>query len=71
MKMDMMSPHKCPVCGEYEFKTLDSHDVCDVCGWEDDWYQEENPDEDCLSNEMSLNEYKKAYESGWRADWLG
>jgi len=37
-------PHKCPVCGEYEFPAFDSFDVCEVCGWEDDWVQENDPD---------------------------
>ena len=26
----------CPVCGEYEFEDVLCHDICPVCGWEDD-----------------------------------
>lgn len=36
--------HMCPVCGKYEFETYGSNDICEVCGWEDDWLQEERPD---------------------------
>ncbi len=32
------APHKCPVCGEYIFKSLSSFDICPVCGWQDDNY---------------------------------
>ena len=63
-------PHKCPVCGRHDFSTHDSYEICPVCGWEDDWYQEENPQEDTGANEMCLNDYKTAYKSGWRPDFL-
>ena len=49
-------PHKCPVCGEYEFKNIDSHDICPVCGWEDEDYFDGGG-----ANEMSLKEAKKDF----------
>ncbi|MCD8379152.1 MAG: hypothetical protein LUC95_02250 [Lachnospiraceae bacterium] len=65
-----MPKHKCPVCGKTEFENKGSYDICENCGWEDDWYQEENPDEDVGANEYSLNVYKDKYDSVWRPDWL-
>ena len=44
-------PHKCPVCGEYEFKDENSYDICPVCGWEDDGYFDGGG-----ANDMSLEE---------------
>ena len=48
-------PHKCPVCGEYEFEDELSSDICPVCGWEDTGF-EENPDEKPSPYMMSYNE---------------
>lgn len=66
----MSEKHLCPICGKTEFEERDSYDICRKCGWEDDWYQEENPDFGCGANEYSMNEYKAKYESGWRPEWL-
>ena len=63
--------HKCPVCGKYEFREIDSCEICPECGWEDDAYQMNHPDDDLGPNDgYSLNEYKEKYESGWRPDGL-
>ena len=43
----------CPTCGEYKFKGL--YDICPICGWENNDYQKDYP-EDGGANEMSLNE---------------
>ena len=60
----MATPHKCPVCGKFEFDHHGSHDICEVCGWQDDSFQEEFPDEECCANQMSLNQAKRAYAEG-------
>ena len=49
--MPAPTPHKCPVCGEYEFENEASYDICPVCGWEDDDYYAGGG-----ANEMSLDE---------------
>ena len=59
-----MKGHKCPVCGEYEFDSDGSFEICEVCGWQDDPVQMENPDESMCANQMSLNEAKAAYAEG-------
>ena len=56
--------HLCPVCGKYKFFGSNDFDVCNVCGWQNDGYQEENPDEGGLSNAMSLNTAREAYGRG-------
>lgn len=60
----MEGKHKCPVCGEYEFETDGSYDICEVCGWEDDPVQASDLNYKGGANKMSLNEAIKAYEEG-------
>lgn len=55
---------KCPVCGKYEFAQDNDFDVCDVCGWENDGVQLDDPDYEGGANEMSLNEAREAYRQG-------
>lgn len=53
---------KCPVCGQTEL--VDDGDVCDVCKWFHDRYQEEFPDEEDCENHMSLNQAREAWAAG-------
>lgn len=55
---------KCPVCGEYEFEEVDDYDICEVCGWENERYQFDHPDEEDCANRMSLNQARKAWAEG-------
>lgn len=55
---------KCPVCGKYKFYEEDDFDVCPICMWENDEYQNKNPDYAGGANQMSLNEARKAYREG-------
>ena len=55
---------KCACCGH---KTVDKKAkfyVCDICGWEKDGVQEDDPNYKGGANKMSLNEAKEAYTKG-------
>lgn len=55
---------KCPVCGTVAFPFQGSYDVCPKCGWVNETFQEENPDEDGGVNFMSLNQARQAWREG-------
>lgn len=55
---------KCPVCGKFDFEEENNFEICEVCGWENDGVQLDNPDETDCANEMSLNEARKAWAEG-------
>ena len=56
--------HECPVCHKHTFDEYDVGEVCPICGWFDDSYQEDYPDEKNCENKMSLNEAIEAWENG-------
>ncbi len=49
-------PYKCKMCGQYEIEF--PHDICRVCGWEDDDTQQDNTNFVGGANQMSFNQYK-------------
>jgi|LGVF01.2.fsa_nt_gb hypothetical protein len=51
----------CPVCEEYEFEESSDYDICDICGWENDGLQNDDPDYWGGANSLSVNESKKVY----------
>lgn len=54
-------PHKCPVCGKYDFEDENSNDICPICGWQDDGSETFN-DDICGPNDLPFKDYKKRYE---------
>lgn len=54
---------KCPVCGEIETPNPGNFEICEVCEWQDDPLQREDPnDKDGPNGGLSLKEYKKQWE---------
>lgn len=51
----------CPCCGK---TMVAEHDICEVCLWQNDYVQLDDPDFSGGANEMSLNEARKAYKEG-------
>lgn len=60
--------HLCPVCGKIVFPRRLSHEICEVCGWQDDIFDENDRDEFTGANPYELDEYRKKYKNGWRLD---
>jgi hypothetical protein len=69
MKMRLPGPHKngkyaCPCCGYYTLLEGEtgSYDICEVCFWEDDFVQAQDPKYRGGANHPSLLEARKNYE---------
>ena len=60
----MANKHPCPCCGQLTIDDPGSWEICDVCGWEDDPLQGDDPDYWGGANSMSLNQAKDAYKQG-------
>lgn len=56
-----MNKLECPCCGKLTLEERDENDICPVCGWEDDWWDSNNPDSLPSSNWLTLNEARKLY----------
>ena len=64
MVIDNFKPMECPICHKYYFAentNLEETNYCRHCGWKYDLLQCEYPEVGHLTNELSLNEYKKWY----------
>lgn len=56
--------YPCPCCGHLTRSEKDygTYEICEVCRWEDDPLQAEQPDFDGGANIPSLNQARKNYE---------
>lgn len=57
--------YKCYCCGYYTLSSGDmsSYEICNVCFWEDDEYQYDNPDSAGGANKVSLNQARLNYKA--------
>lgn len=53
-------PHVCVCCGEG--KAEEVHDVCLICGWEDDEVQNDSPEFSGGANTDSLNTHRLRFD---------
>lgn len=59
-----MDLKECPCCGKKTLTERDNYEICEVCGWEDDDIQSDDPDYSSGANHISLNEARKAWSEG-------
>lgn len=59
----MEAKKMCKCCGKYELDKDSIFEICPICGWESDPVQEDDPNYSGGANSLSLNDYKKEYES--------
>ena len=52
---------KCSCCGQETIPTDEYVTICPLCGWEDDYECEANPDESNLPNPCSLNDARSLF----------
>jgi len=62
-RRDMEKLKPCRCCGELTIEEYGDFDICDVCGWEDDDIQFDDPGYAGGANKMSLNQAKEAYKN--------
>ena len=55
---------ECDCCKKYTLAEKNDYRYCRECGWIDDWYHVEFPDEVDGPNPVSLNEGRKMYARG-------
>lgn len=56
-----MKKFKCPCCGQLTIEEERENEICEVCGWEDDWWDTNNPDAPPCCNWMTLNQAREQF----------
>jgi hypothetical protein len=51
--------NKCPCCNSKTIKKLGTHEICNVCWWEDDPAQSTDPNLERGANRLCLNDYRE------------
>ncbi|MEZ5013972.1 MAG: CPCC family cysteine-rich protein [Chitinophagales bacterium] len=58
--------NSCPVCGYLTLQERDSFDICTICLWEDDGYDDFNAHEESGPNHMTLIEGREIFQKAKR-----
>ena len=53
--------YRCPCCGYFTLDEPNEYDICEVCWWEDDNFQLDNPDYAGGANAISLNQARENF----------
>ena len=66
--MERLVKHTCPCCG---YKTLEkeakgTYEICDLCDWEDDLVQNQDPDYEGGANSICLREAQHEFLKGFK-----
>ncbi|MGI6499218.1 MAG: CPCC family cysteine-rich protein [Oscillospiraceae bacterium] len=55
----------CPCCGsEAQLEEEGGYEICMVCGWEDDEYQRDHPNETGANSTWTLSQAREAWRNG-------
>ena len=65
----LLESHSCPVCGQFQFERRLSHEICEVCGWQDDIFDEDDKDAITGANSVELEEARKQYAAFKKVEW--
>jgi hypothetical protein len=53
--------YACPCCGNKTLSEVDVYEICDICGWEDDPTQRNDPEFEGGANNESLSQAREMW----------
>lgn len=68
-RKNLFEKHLCPVCRCFEFEKRLSFEICEICGWQDDILDENDPDAITGANSVELEEAKRQYKLYGKVNW--
>jgi len=60
--------YTCPCCGEKTLPDIGEFDICNICKWQDDPLQRDDPNDDMGANTQSLNQYQAIWRQQYAAN---
>lgn len=64
--------YQCDCCGYFTLGASKEYAICEVCFWEDNWYQLESPTDDAGPNSTSLLQSRRNFSAfgASQREWL-